>query len=702
MAKKVINAYTQLDLTLPENKSKLNDLKNGELIVQSSKPDELKIWGKTADGSVASVPTTEDINSLVDEKVNKLDLDEYVKKSNLNTINGNNLYSENGEIIDIEIIGGNGTVDEEQLKEYAKKEDVQVVAESLDVFKTETEDSLNKKIDKSSVYTKNETDTLILSKADVGYSYSKTEINDLFNRKANTIDVYTKEEVNDLVSSLPNFSIEVVDVLPTESISETTMYLLPLGDASEDGSLYTLNIYSNGEWKELGKQTLNLNNYDTKEEVETKIKDAVTEQALNHYTKEETDSKLSDVLRVGTGVTTGDFNSYKETIYTKEEVNELIENIEISGGTVNDEDLKDYVKKDSLKTINGKSLILNGEEGEESNILIEGDVDVETLKDTFIEKSVYTEDINNIETEIEKKVNQTVYDARVKTVDNVLEQKADTTYVTKYVQASLSNLESYGMVVIPETVYENLIKNGQVYWNDVLLTYNENNIYFLYDETEDQEELPEIPSEPDFSLSEVTLTTDYSPSEPIVVEKTMKLDLGGKTLTGPTFPTAYDNDGNVTETDSYGLWVKEGGDIIIEGEGTIESQDATYSMAVWANGGKVTIMNGTFKNAGDGCDLIYASAGGQVEIYGGEFIATEYKGTEPGTTNPHSALNVKNGDRGVSDIKVYGGRFYGFDPANNLSEPNPSEEWLASHPNGFVAEGYKSIQNGEWFEVVPE
>lgn len=486
MAKRLINTYTQLDLTLPENKSKLNDLKNGELIVQSSKPNELKIWGKTADGSVASVPTTGDINSLVDEKVNELDLNEYVKKSNLNTINGNNLYSENGEIIDIEIIGGNGTVDEEQLKEYAKKEDVQVVAESLDIFKTETENSLNKKIDKSSVYTKNETDTLILSKADVGYSYSKTEINNLFSRKANKIDVYTKEEVNDLVSSLPNFSIEVVDVLPTENISETTMYLLPLGNASEDGSLYTLNIYSNGEWKELGKQTLNLNNYDTKEEVETKIKDAITEQALNHYTKEETDSKLSNVLRVGTGVTTGDFNSYKETIYTKEEVNELIENIEISGGTVNDENLKDYVKKDSLKTVNGKSLILNGEESEESNIVIEGDVDVETLKNTFIEKSVYTQDINNIETEIGKKVNQTVYDARVKTVDNALEQKADTTYVTEYVDQVLNVTGTPTMVVLPESVYTTLENEGRVVYNDIEYIYNESIVYYLYEDEEEE------------------------------------------------------------------------------------------------------------------------------------------------------------------------------------------------------------------------
>ena len=109
-------------------------------------------------------------------------------------------------------------------------------------------------------------------------------------------------------------------------------------------------------------------------------------------------------------------------------------------------------------------------------------------------------------------------------------------------------------------------------------------------------------------------------------------------------------------------------------------------MAVWANGGKVTIHGGTFVNGGDGCDLIYASNGGKVYIYGGEFKATERKGDESGTNNTHSALNIKDKDRKTSEIVVYGGKFYGFDPANNLSEgPNTN----------FVAEGYKSVEISE-------
>jgi hypothetical protein len=79
--------------------------------------------------------------------------------------------------------------------------------------------------------------------------------------------------------------------------------------------------------------------------------------------------------------------------------------------------------------------------------------------------------------------------------------------------------------------------------------------------------------------------------------------------------------------------------------------------------------------------LIYASAGGKVYIYDGEFHANERQEGVSGTANKHSALNVKDSDykSGVSEIVVYGGKFYGFNPENNLSE-GPG--------TNFVAEGY--------------
>ena len=194
----------------------------------------------------------------------------------------------------------------------------------------------------------------------------------------------------------------------------------------------------------------------------------------------------------------------------------------------------------------------------------------------------------------------------------------------------------------------------------------------------------------DFTQEEVVLGGSYSPKEPIKVSNKTTLKMKeNSSITGPVFGSAFDADGNVIETDSYGIHVVKGGDLTIDGDGVIEAQKATYSMAVWAQGGKVIIKDGIFKNGGDGCDLIYASAGGKVEIYGGEFHPTKRIGLEDGTKNDYTALNLKNNGADGCEIIVYGGTFYNFDPAHNKSE---NDAWIAAHPNGFVAEGYKSVK----------
>ena len=109
-------------------------------------------------------------------------------------------------------------------------------------------------------------------------------------------------------------------------------------------------------------------------------------------------------------------------------------------------------------------------------------------------------------------------------------------------------------------------------------------------------------------------------------------------------------------------------------------------MAVWAQGGKVTINNGKFYNGGDGCDLIYASEGGKIYINGGEFHATERSGEVEGTKNKFSALNIKDKDRAICEIVVRGGTFYGFNPADNVSEEANTN---------FVDKGYQSVEISE-------
>lgn len=182
---------------------------------------------------------------------------------------------------------------------------------------------------------------------------------------------------------------------------------------------------------------------------------------------------------------------------------------------------------------------------------------------------------------------------------------------------------------------------------------------------------------------EMKLTGNVTAETPITLSSESEeliLSLNGKKIVAKTFT---ENDGAITEgnTDSYAFWVQKDGKLTIEGEGEVRAIDAKYSMAVWCQGGEVTIKGGTFYNGGDGCDLIYASNAGKVYIYGGEFHATKRSGEASGTKNEYSALNLK--DNSNSEILVYGGKFYGFNPANNVSEgPNTN----------FVAEGYESIE----------
>lgn len=73
---------------------------------------------------------------------------------------------------------------------------------------------------------------------------------------------YTKGEVNSQISSIPKFAIAVVTDLPTDNISETTIYLKKTG--SDTQNLYTEYIYVNSKWEQLGTQKLDLSGYLTK------------------------------------------------------------------------------------------------------------------------------------------------------------------------------------------------------------------------------------------------------------------------------------------------------------------------------------------------------------------------------------------------------------------------------------------------------
>lgn len=146
----------------------------------------------------------------------------------------------------------------------------------------------------------------------------------------------------------------------------------------------------------------------------------------------------------------------------------------------------------------------------------------------------------------------------------------------------------------------------------------------------------------------------------------------------------------LTANGSNGAIKVKGGKTVLDGEGTVNSilGSDKYSMAVWAENGTVVINDGIYKNETDGSargtDLIYASGTGCIEINGGVFEAAK----------PEWTLNCKDADykAGTAKIIVKGGKFKNFDPANNNAE---------GAGTNFVAEGYKSVKEGEYYVVKP-
>lgn len=111
---------------------------------------------------------------------------------------------------------------------------------------------------------------------------------------------------------------------------------------------------------------------------------------------------------------------------------------------------------------------------------------------------------------------------------------------------------------------------------------------------------------------------------------------------------------------------------------------SNYAMAVCASSrSEITIKGGDFANqapTGSSLSLIYAEDNAKITIEGGTFKCVD----------PAWTLNCNDSD--AATITVKGGSFYKFDPSNVT----------VGEGEIFVAEGYKVVQNGDWYNVVPE
>ena len=192
-------------------------------------------------------------------------------------------------------------------------------------------------------------------------------------------------------------------------------------------------------------------------------------------------------------------------------------------------------------------------------------------------------------------------------------------------------------------------------------------------------------SETIYLEGDVTLTEDLVIDRPMVVRDnaTAVLNLNGHKIINTTGTADYESEGIIV----YGnLTINDE-----TGKGLIEAN----SRAIWARGNygaTITINGGNYVGAHLNTEVIYASGNGQIEINGGTFEAKEVStGHGSATNRQHIILNLHNNGKDGCNIVVKGGSYKNFDPANNIAE-NPAKN--------FCADGYVSVANGEWFDVV--
>lgn len=181
---------------------------------------------------------------------------------------------------------------------------------------------------------------------------------------------------------------------------------------------------------------------------------------------------------------------------------------------------------------------------------------------------------------------------------------------------------------------------------------------------------------------DVTLLDNVVVSEPVIVNKTVILNMDGKTIS------------NTTDiwNEATGAWslisVRNGGNLTITGNGKLQAK-ANDCFAVDVQGGaKLTIENGTFVG---NVHAVYVYQG-ELTVKGGAYsIQQKYSDA---TKADEFVLNCydKHRTEGTAKIIVTGGTFEKFNPANCKAE---------GEGTNFVAPGYavKTLE-GEKYQVV--
>ena len=166
----------------------------------------------------------------------------------------------------------------------------------------------------------------------------------------------------------------------------------------------------------------------------------------------------------------------------------------------------------------------------------------------------------------------------------------------------------------------------------------------------------------------VTLLADVTITTYVTIDKSITLDLGGKTVTRASGTGLYINNADAEV-------VIQNGSVVAGGEG------------IYVNTAKqVDIKNVNAKSTGK-APAVYMQTSGVVNIYSGTYETAELH------DGAYFTLNIYDSNRANCTFNVYGGTFVNFNPANNTAE---------GAGTSFCAAGYTAEQDGDNYIVVED
>lgn len=310
---------------------------NGDMIALSNDIDQLagsirknidqlnKRYDSTALAS--SVYTKTEVNSLLSEKVNR---NEIIPTQEIDS-KFQELYYEQGQIRnDIfheNVLNGEENIDGLFIKNengsigLIAKYRPQVKINNIPHYMSYLDD-LDSKADKSNTYTKNESDTrmeeIFEMMVDEG-ALDNYVTNQVFDYQINYLENSLNKKIADL--NVEKLNIKIVNTLPTENISTTTIYLIN-SITPESGNVYDEYVYVNNNWEKIGSMNFISSDYYTKTESDVKFleKTSINTGLLNAIFENVTTKNLELSYMAGdgtkkTGKVKSDLTPYEDVTY---------------------------------------------------------------------------------------------------------------------------------------------------------------------------------------------------------------------------------------------------------------------------------------------------------------------------------------------------------------------------------------------------